>query len=1348
MHSGIARPSRPTRQGTPARRLLRILITATILTSFAAVLPAPQTARADHATGGAQYAVTAMTSQAQSAEVGTTFGEEVGVRVRHNAAPGDPFVDGVVVRFTATASEDGASGTFPNGTNTVDVTSTSVNDLPGFAFAPPFTANDIAGQYIIDARVVVDGEFAVPNAFSMTNTDGSANKAHSISTGDGSLQAAVLNTTYASAFNAIVFNGNNQLMGGVTVVFTAPATGPSGTFAGGSNVVTVTTNGNGVATTPSFTANGTQGGYSVVASVSGDQTTTGDEITTPFSVRNSTTEVLGVPETVSASAGNFQEVGVQTTLPINLQVAVLDGSLALVSGATVTFTLPDTDTEASGLFSNGTRTSTTTTGSNGLATALPLTTNDIVGTISVAVTATKNDVTASTNMLVVNGRVMTSTTLSIDPTNGSVYGQPVTVSATVEPLEGSLVPEGPVNFFRDGNPIVSCTGVTPVNGVATCEQNWLEPGTYTYTADYHGDLVSLESSSDPLDHTVTKADTSIDMTSSHPTFALEGEAVTITATVNPVPPGAAQPGEPTGTVSFTSSDGTLLNNGDPVALVNGVATVTTSDLSVGIHTITATYGGDSHFFGSSNTMEQHVYKIPEVTDDPDDMLVLLGNQATFTAAADGFPEPDVQWQVSTDNGQTFEDIPGADSTTYTFTPTIDDDGNQYQAVFTNVAGGDTSLPATLTVRQPPSITSADATTFTVGVAGSFTITFDGYLPPTLSFTGPLPDGVTLDTDTGLLSGTPAEETGGVYPLVLTAANGTEPDAVQNFTLTVNESPEFTSVDNATFDVGIDQSFSVTASGYPSPTFSTTDPLPLGVTLSSDGELGGVPMEGGVFTIEITATNGIDPDVTQTFTLTVNKAEQEPLVITGPAIGEYGQILDITSTGGSGTGALTFSVTVESTACAIVDSGPDVGKLEILDSSGTCVLIGTKEGDTFYLDTTSAPFVVTVTRATTTLVAVDAVGVFDGTTTLSATLTAQSGPLAGKTINFTINGTPVGSATTDATGQATLADVSLAGINAGSYPGGVEATFDGDDLYAGSSDDANLDISKAAGSVSISNLPLITKIGRSFVPAYDALGDGVTSVASLTPLICTVSGGTVSFDAEGTCELQASITEGTNHLAATGVIQSVPVVPNVPPEITSFTGPTGPVQLSMAVTVNASFTDGNTFDTHTATIDWGDGMVTNATITGGNGAWDASGSHIYTAAGEFVITITVTDDDNASDSMTLVGNVIIYEGICVSTHNGTVMGSSNGSCGSGQVVVSPVGQTFCIDSWTGRVYYLFGTACGPYQVPHVMPNHGDLLTCVSVFTNVNRRVQNHSQCSIHERPNVILALGEAQPPRRR
>jgi hypothetical protein len=93
-------------------------------------------------------------------------------------------------------------------------------------------------------------------------------------------------------------------------------------------------------------------------------------------------------------------------------------------------------------------------------------------------------------------------------------------------------------------------------------------------------------------------------------------------------------------------------------------------------------------------------------------------------------------------------------------------------------------------------------------------------------------------------------------------------------LVVTAPPAITSANNTTFTVNAPGTFAVTATGVPAPTFSVTSgSLPSGVTLSSAGVLSGTPALGtvGSYLITINATNGIAPDATQIFTLTVQQA---------------------------------------------------------------------------------------------------------------------------------------------------------------------------------------------------------------------------------------------------------------------------------------------------------------------------------------------------------------------------------------------------------------------------------------------------------------------------------------------
>ncbi|MFE2750354.1 Ig-like domain-containing protein, partial [Streptomyces scopuliridis] len=95
------------------------------------------------------------------------------------------------------------------------------------------------------------------------------------------------------------------------------------------------------------------------------------------------------------------------------------------------------------------------------------------------------------------------------------------------------------------------------------------------------------------------------------------EAKTLTATVAAVPPGA---GTPTGTVDFFDG-ATLLGTG---TLSGGVATFTTSALSVGSHLLTAVYSGDTNFTGSTSPVDTQTV-----------------NQAATTTALTSAPDPSV-----------------------------------------------------------------------------------------------------------------------------------------------------------------------------------------------------------------------------------------------------------------------------------------------------------------------------------------------------------------------------------------------------------------------------------------------------------------------------------------------------------------------------------------------------------------------------------------------------------------------------------------------------------------------------------------------------------------------------------
>ena len=93
-------------------------------------------------------------------------------------------------------------------------------------------------------------------------------------------------------------------------------------------------------------------------------------------------------------------------------------------------------------------------------------------------------------------------------------------------------------------------------------------------------------------------------------------------------------------------------------------------------------------------------------------------------------------------------------------------------------------------------------------------------------------------------------------------------------LTVNQAPAITSANSTAFTAGTQGSFSVTSTGFPNSTLSESGTLPSGVTFTNNSNgtatLAGTPAAGttGTYPLTITANNGVLPNATQSFTLTV------------------------------------------------------------------------------------------------------------------------------------------------------------------------------------------------------------------------------------------------------------------------------------------------------------------------------------------------------------------------------------------------------------------------------------------------------------------------------------------------
>ncbi len=403
-------------------------------------------------------------STPQSAKVSTAFANPLGVTVLD--ASSNP-VQGIPVTFTAPA-QTGPSGTFTNGTGTINVTS----DVNGWATSP-FTANTHAGApYNVAATAT--GLPAVN--FALTNTAGAATQM-TANTG-ATPQSTPVSTAFGTLLGVTVKDSNSNPVQGIVVTFTAPAqTAASGTFANTTGATQATTDGNGVATATVFTANAHSGGpYNVAATATGLTTVN-------FALTNNS----GPPTQMTGNAGGTpQSAKISAAFGTLLGVTVKDADGNPAQGVVVTFTAP-AQTGASGTFANGTGTTAATTDGNGVATATAFTANTIAGgPYNVAATATglptvnfalTNTPGAPTQMSA-NANT-TPQSLKISTALGTLLG--VTVKDTGNnPVQGIVVTftspalTGPSGTFANGT--VTTQATTDVNGVATAT---------VFTADTH-----------------------------------------------------------------------------------------------------------------------------------------------------------------------------------------------------------------------------------------------------------------------------------------------------------------------------------------------------------------------------------------------------------------------------------------------------------------------------------------------------------------------------------------------------------------------------------------------------------------------------------------------------------------------------------------------------------------------------------------------------------------------------------------------------------------------------------------------------------------------------------------------
>ena len=363
---------------------------------------------------------------------------------------------------------------------------------------------------------------------------------------------------------------------------------------------------------------------------------------------------------------------------------------------------------------------------------------------------------------------------------------------------------------------------------------------------------------------------------------------------------------------------------------------------------------------------------------------------------------------------------------------------------------------------------------------------------------------------------------GTNTLVATASAGGDAPAGVYFTPSTSTFTVEAAKATATITLdGLNQTYT----GSPLQVTASTTPAGLGtVSITYDGSAT-APTGAGTYAVVATLDNPTWAG-TANGSFVIAQATQSPLAVTGPSSATFGApAVQLGTTGGSGTGAVTFSVGA-STACSV--SGD---LLTMTSGTGSCDVTATKAADSNYGAVSSAPISITPVKATATI-----------------TLGALSHTYDGNPKNATATTSPAGLSTVTVTydGGATLP------VGAGSYA--VQATLANGD-YTATPATGTLVIAKA-------NQPALTVTGPTAgtygsAPVQYGTGGGsgtgtVTFSAGASTACAVTSAGSLTMTSgTGSCAISATKAEDGNFLAVTSA--SYPIAVNKATATISLSG---------------------------------------------------------------------------------------------------------------------------------------------------------------------------------------------------
>ncbi len=372
-------------------------------------------------------------------------------------------------------------------------------------------------------------------------------------------------TTVISSLNPLTYGNSATFIASVTATFGSVPTGTV-TFKDGASVLGTSSLVSGKATlaTKAFTG----GSNSITAVYNGD--------------------AYDRPSTSAALIETVKQAGSTAAIASSLNPSSYDQSVTFTATVKSATTGIPTGTVT---FKNGAvALGTVTLNASGIATLSSGTLAIGAHSITVVYNGSADFFTSTSVVLAQTVKAAASTTTLVSSFNPSAYDQSVTFTATVKPATTGT-PTGTVTF-KNGAVVLGAATLN-ASGVATLSTSALTVGAHAITAVYGGSVDFLTSTSAALTQTVKAAASTTALISSLNPSAYN-QSVTFTATVK-----SATTGIPTGTVTFKNGAVAL---GSVALNASGIATLSTTTIAVGAHSITAVYSGSTDFLTSTSVV--------------------------------------------------------------------------------------------------------------------------------------------------------------------------------------------------------------------------------------------------------------------------------------------------------------------------------------------------------------------------------------------------------------------------------------------------------------------------------------------------------------------------------------------------------------------------------------------------------------------------------------------------------------------------------------------------------------------------------------------------------------------------